>query len=381
MGHHGAARRLTAREYQPDLVLAGSNAFTPGYLPHTSQTVARRRERGALGYVSPKTGPEGETLDTPPAVEPRTTDCWVVLPGLNEAENLVVLIPEILSVIDREKLTAHVLVIDDGSVDGTVSALKPIVAQDPRVSVTRLNTNVGKASALRTGFKTALTNDASVIIMMDADGQDDPEEIPRFLAAIEAGSDLVTGARTVRRDRFIKRITSRIYNSATRIVSQVPLTDNNSGFKAMTAAAARTVVPMLYGEFHRYLTVIAYRKGLNVTELPVNHRPRLHGKTKYGPSRFWRGFVDLISVRFLLDYERRPSHFFAGVGIITSLVGAVILGWMLVERLMGHDIGERPLLVAGVLLFLAGQQFLFFGFLAELVVSGSQRTRAWTHDD
>ena len=305
---------------------------------------------------------------------------WFVLCALNERPNLEVLLPELLAVADREGLDAHVVVVDDGSTDGTAQFVTRLGEGDSRVSVRRHPANVGKSLALRTGFRLALAADADVIVMMDADGQDDPAEVPLLLAKLADGADLVTGARASRQDRFVKRWTSKLYNAVTRFVSKTPGTDNNSGLKAMTPAVARTLVPMLYGEFHRYLTVIAYRRGFQIDEVAVSHRPRSHGNSKYGVARFWRGFVDLFSIRLLLDYERRPSHLFAGVGLITSAAGTVILVWMLIDKIMGQSIGARPLLTAGVLMFLAGLQLLFFGFLSELVVVGRQRDSAWSDD-
>ncbi|MFM2475471.1 glycosyltransferase, partial [Burkholderia cenocepacia] len=175
----------------------------------------------------------------------------------------------------------------------------------------------------------------------------------------------------------VKRHTSRLYNATTRIVSRTPGTDNNSGFKAMRAEVARSLVPMLYGEYHRYLTVIAHRAGFVIDQVDVRHRARTAGVSKYGVARFWRGFVDLLSIRFLLDYQHRPQHLFAGIGAVTSVVGAGILGVLVVQWLLGSSIGDRPLLIAGVLLFLAGLQMLLFGLLAELVVAGRHRDRAW----
>lgn len=149
----------------------------------------------------------------------------------------------------------------------------------------------------------------------------------------------------------------------------------------MRAEVARSLVPMLYGEYHRYLTVIAHRSGYVIDQVHVNHRERTAGVSKYGLARFWRGFIDLLSIRFLLDYQHRPQHLFAGIGAGTSLLGAVILVVLFVQWLMGAAIGDRPLLMAGVLLSLAGLQILLFGLLAELVVAGRARDRAWADDD
>ena len=217
--------------------------------------------------------------------------------------------------------------------------------------------------------------------MMDADGQDEtrlschgsrPE-------ALDAGSDLVTGARLVRRDRFVKRTTSRLYDRTTAWLSGAPGRDFNSGFKLMRAQVARQVSPMLYGELHRYLTVMAHWMGFKVTEVTVEHHPRLHGHSKYGVARFWRGFMDLLTMRFLMSYENRPSHLFGGLGGLSLLVGMGILLYLTVLKIGGEAIGGRPLLIAGVLFFLVGLQLLLFGLLAEMIVHARQRAAVTTH--
>ena len=298
---------------------------------------------------------------------------WVVIPALNEAENLAELVPQVhrsARAIDPE---AHVLVVDDGSTDGTGTVMAELAAGLAGVVSERLRRNLGKAAALEHGFDVALTGGATTVVMMDADGQDDPAEFARLYAEIEAGSDLVTGARHKRNDRFVKRNTSKLYNRVTGVVSGAPGKDFNSGFKMMRAEVARDVAPMMYGELHRYLTVIAHWQGYAVAEIPVEHHARMHGKSKYGLSRFWRGFVDLLTVRFLMSYQHRPSHLFGGLGAIASSLGGLILLYLTFLKLTGEAIGDRPLLLAGVLLFLVGLQLQLFGLLAELVVYGARR--------
>jgi glycosyltransferase involved in cell wall biosynthesis len=236
--------------------------------------------------------------------------------------------------------------------------------------------NLGKAAALQHGFAHAVEAGATTVVMMDADGQDDPAEIGRLLAALEDGSDLVTGARLERRDRFVKRTTSRLYNRTTAALSGVPGRDFNSGLKAMRAEVAADVSPMLYGEMHSYLTVIAHGLGHRVSEIPVAHHERMHGSSKYGLNRFWRGLADLVTVRFLLNYENRPSHLFGGIGAVSLLLGLVALAYLSVLKVSGQPIGDRPLLMAGVLLVVVGVQLTLFGLLAELVVHARQQTLA-----
>ena len=298
---------------------------------------------------------------------------WVVVPAFDEAENLEVLVPRILDHLATMPGDGHVLVVDDGSRDATPEVTAKLLANHERVEVDRSVRNRGKAAALQRGFARAIEAGADAVVMMDADGQDDPDELPRLVAQLDEGYDLITGARVERNDRFVKRHTSRLYNWATGRLSGAPGRDFNSGFKAMRPDVARDVSPMLYGELHRYVTVIAHWLGYRITEVPVQHHERMFGRSKYGIARFFRGFMDLMTVRFLMSYEHRPSHLFGGIGIVSFLVGGVVLGYLTVLRFMGETIGDRPLLIAGVLLVVVGVQLLLFGLLAELVVYNRQR--------
>lgn len=297
----------------------------------------------------------------------------VVIPALNEAENLAVLVPRVATALEKQTPDWSVLVVDDGSRDATASVLAGLSSEDERIGVLRHRRNLGKAAALDNGFRAVLESGADVVVMMDADGQDDPDEIGALLDALEE-SDLVTGARVSRQDRFVKRNTSKVYNWTTGRLSGAPGRDFNSGFKVMRAEVARDVVPMLYGEMHRYLTVIAYHAGHRVTEVPVRHHARMSGTSKYGPARFWRGLSDLLTVRFLMSYENRPSHLFGGFGAVSFLAGVGILLYLTGVKLGGEAIGGRPLLLAGVLLTVVGLQLTLFGLLAELVVHARNRS-------
>lgn len=292
---------------------------------------------------------------------------WVVVPAYDEAENLEVLVPRIVEAVEALPSGGTVLVVDDGSRDSTPEIMAKLQDAYSGVRYTRMVRNNGKAAALQKGFAEALDAGAQYVVMMDADGQDDPDELAGLVARL-ADVDLVTGARVERNDRFIKRQTSRLYNWATGRLSGAPGRDFNSGFKAMRAEVARDVSPMLYGELHRYVTVIAHWLGYRIDEVPVSHHARLYGRSKYGIARFWRGFMDLLTVRFLMSYEHRPSHLFGGIGIVSGLIGFAVLAYLTVLKIMGEPIGNRPLLILGVLLVVVGVQLVLFGLLAELVV-------------
>lgn len=293
----------------------------------------------------------------------RPVSISLVVPALNEAENLVETIPQAIEVLKAMQVKYEVLVVDDGSTDGTQRVMRALCADYPQLRSVRLRRNAGKAAALSIGFDLA-END--IFVMMDADGQDEPSEIPVLVAKLDEGFDLVTGRRGTRQDRFLKRHTSQLYNATTSWVSGVPGRDFNSGLKVMRREVAETVD--LYGELHRYLPVLAAWSGYSVTEVEVEHHSRLHGKTKYGVARFWRGLFDLATVKFITSYNRRPFHLFGGIGLLSALVGSGLLIWMFIRHLMGMPVGDHPALITGVLFEVVAVQLLSFGLLGELIV-------------
>jgi glycosyltransferase involved in cell wall biosynthesis len=287
----------------------------------------------------------------------------VLMPALNEAPNLVELVPRTLRVLEATRRAHEVVVIDDGSHDGTAEVMAELGRRHPALRLLRLRRNYGKSTALQAGFDHAR---GDVVVLMDADGQDQPEEIPKLLRALDEGLDLATGRRAQRNDRFVKRSTSRLYNRVTAAVTGVSGKDFNSGLKAMRRDVMNPLV--LYGELHRYIPVLAEWNGFRVGEVAVQHAPRLHGSTKFGRARFWRGFLDLLTVKFLTTYTGRPFHLFGGIGAVFGLIGSGLLLWMLVIRLTGGGIGNRPALFGGILFAVVGVQLISLGLLAELIV-------------
>jgi dolichol-phosphate mannosyltransferase len=294
-------------------------------------------------------------------------DVSVLLPAYNEAPNLPEVLEEIVATLSPTGLTFEIVVVDDGSTDESVEVLEKFGGRFPELRWIHFRRNAGKSDALQSGFDLVRGRN---IVLMDADGQDDPNAIPELLDALDGGLDLATGRRAQRNDRFIKRSTSKLYNWVTAKLTGVPGKDFNSGLKAMRRDVVDEID--LYGEMHRYIPVLAVANGFCVGEIDVPHRARLHGETKFGRARFWRGFFDLITVKFLTTYRTRPFHILGGIGAACAFVGGALLTWMFVDRLLGQTIGNRPALLAGVLFVLVGVQLAATGLIAELLVS---RTR------
>jgi dolichol-phosphate mannosyltransferase len=288
----------------------------------------------------------------------------VVIPVRDEAASVETLFAELQAVLDETRRAWEVVFVDDGSTDGTFSALTRLHDASPSVRVVRLRRNFGKAAALDAGFREA---SGEVIVTMDGDGQDDPAEIPRLLAKLDEGFDLVSGWKTRRRDPLRRRVVSRLFNAVTGRVSGLRLHDMNCGLKAFRSDVTRAV--RLYGELHRYIPVLAHYQGFRVVELAVNHRPRAHGRSRYGLERYLRGFLDLLTVTFMGRYRYRPLHLFGGLGLGLTLLGGAVLVYLLVVKITGEAIGHRPLLTLGVLLVVVGMQFLSLGLLSELLTS------------
>ena len=288
----------------------------------------------------------------------------VVVPLLNEEQSLDALYREIADALDSQSQPFEVVFVDDGSTDGSMAALERLHAETTNVVVVHLRRNFGKAAALQAGF---LEAHGDVIVTIDADLQDDPAEIPQLLAKLEEGFDLVSGWKTRRNDPLARRLFSRVFNWATAVVSGVRLHDVNCGLKAYRAEVLRGM--RLYGELHRFIPVLASYRGFRIAEIPVNHRARQHGRSRYGSERYLRGFFDLLSVTFMGRYRHRPLHLFGGVGLLMGALGFVILLYLTVLKLWGEGIGHRPLLTLGVLLVVVGIQLISLGLLSEMITS------------
>ncbi len=288
----------------------------------------------------------------------------VVVPLLNEERSLETLYAEIAAALEPRGDEFEVVFVDDGSTDGSMSVLARMHEELANVVVVHLRRNFGKAAALQAGFLEAR---GDVVVTIDADLQDDPAEIPQLLAKLDEGFDLVSGWKTRRNDPALRRLFSRVFNSATGAVSGVKLHDVNCGLKAYRAEVLRGM--RLYGELHRFIPVLAAYRGFRVAEIPVNHRARQHGRSRYGPERYLRGFFDLLSVTFMGRYRHRPLHLFGGLGFLMGGIGFLVLAYLTAVKISGEAIGRRPLLMLGVLLVVVGIQFVSLGLLSELITS------------
>ena len=291
----------------------------------------------------------------------------VVVPVHDEEQSVEPLLDELADALAPLDTTWEVIFVDDGSTDGTFARLTRLHDVHDNVRVVRLRRNFGKAAALAAGFAEAT---GEIVVTIDGDRQDDPEEIPRLLVKLDEGFDLVSGWKAHRRDPLSRRILSRIFNAVAGRMSGLRLHDMNCGLKAYRAEVVHGL--RLYGELHRYIPVLAHYRGFRIAEIPVNPRPREYGRSRYGVERYVRGFLDLLTVTFVGRYRHRPLHLFGGLGLALLAGGSAILVYLTVLKITGASIGGRPLLTLGVLLVVVGMQFLSLGLLTELITSHNE---------
>ncbi len=296
---------------------------------------------------------------------PDRPDLSLVIPAYEEEASLPELGARIREVCDAAGLSFEAWIIDDGSADETWAAIERLRAEDPRFAGLRFRRNHGKSAALAVGFEQVR---GRYVVTLDADLQDDPAEIPALVATLEEGYDLVSGWKKERRDPLSKKISSRFFNLTTRAISGIGLHDFNCGLKAYRREVVQSI--HVYGELHRYIPLLAKWAGFErITEQPVRHRERRHGRTKFGFERYVRGFLDLVSVVFMTRFAARPMHFFGGAGTLAFLLGTAVCLWLTVDKLVfGHPIGDRPLLLLGLLLIVFGGQMFTTGLLGEMII-------------
>jgi glycosyltransferase involved in cell wall biosynthesis len=300
----------------------------------------------------------------------------IIVPLYNEEESLQPLVNEIRKTLKPLNVSYEVLLIDDGSNDKSLSLIKEIARTDNRFKFISFRKNYGKSAALQVGFKNAA---GDVIITMDADLQDDPSEIANLIKKLEEGYDLCSGWKKQRFDPLIKKYSSRFFNYVTRIISGIKIHDFNCGLKAYRADVVKNI--KVYGELHRYIPVLAKWQGFSVTEVVVKHHPRRYGKTKFGISRFFKGFIDLITVVFSTRYIKRPMHFFGFFGATAFFVGTIVNTYLSYLWITGQPLSNRPMLFLGILLIIVGVQFFSVGLLGEMLVHNSMNDREYLVKD
>lgn len=303
-------------------------------------------------------------------------DISVVIPLYNEVDSLPELTAWIRQVMDDHRFSYEIILVDDGSTDGSWMAIEGLKAMNPKITAVKFRRNYGKSAALNVGFAAA---QGDVVITMDADLQDSPDEIPELYRRIaQEDFDLVSGWKRQRHDPPSKTIPTKLFNSVTRGMSGIHnLHDFNCGLKAYKKEVVKSIE--VYGEMHRYIPVIAKWAGFKrIDEQVVQHYPRKYGKTKFGPGRFMKGFLDLLSIFFVGKFGKRPMHFFGTMGVLSFLAGFIIAIWLIVEKLVSianqspyRNVTEQPLFFFALIAIVIGTQLFLTGFIAELVSRSS----------
>lgn len=293
-------------------------------------------------------------------------DLSVIIPLYNEEGSLRELNDKLNKVLKNLNISYEILYIDDGSRDKSVEILNEIVSQNQNVKLIVLKRNFGKSTALSVAFEKVR---GELVVTMDADLQDDPEEIPRMIEVINTGYDLVSGWKQKRQDPFIKILSSKIFNFTVSFLSGLKIHDFNCGFKIYRQAVVKNIE--VYGELHRFLPFLAHQQGFKVGEIKVRHHARQFGESKYGHfglRRLSNYILDPINVVFITRYQKKPAHFFGNLGLISFGIGVLISIYLTILWFMGQGIGNRPLLFLGILLIIIGIQLVSMGFLGELIV-------------
>ena len=297
----------------------------------------------------------------------------VVIPVKDEAGSLPFLHKELTDVLRRLKKSYEVIFVDDGSSDASHETLSAIRKKDPKVKIIKFHANYGKSEALSAGFRLA---QGATVITMDADLQDDPYDIPKFLKALNRGYDVVCGWRQKREDSTVKKISSYLFNSGTKLLTGIPLHDVNCGLKVFRKQVCDRL--FIHGELHRFIPILAAKQKFRVTEVFTRNRPRRFGKSKYGLERSWRGIIDLFTTIFITDYASKPAHFFGSIGLIFFFIGFGMDAYVTYIKLITGSTQERlPLLLAGILFMVLGIQLLSTGLIAEMITHYSRNKETY----
>lgn len=337
---------------------------------YLSQEIITHKHRDENDIIA-NDHPRAQDLEASGIFAP-SIDFSVVIPILNEAENIPSLFRQLQAMLDETDRRGEVILVDDGSTDDSFSLLAELQEDDARFRVIQLRRNFGQTAAFSAGFDHSR---GEVIVTMDGDLQNDPADIPMLLEKMEEGFDIVSGWRIDRKDTFLtRRLPSMMANWLISRSMRVKLHDYGCSLKAyQREVLLRT---KLYGELHRFIPALASRIGVRVAEVPVNHRPRQYGRSKYGISRTIRVILDMVTVKFLLDYATRPMQIFGLLGLTSTGVGALIAAYLSVLRLVfDQGLADRPLLLLAVLLIVIGIQLLVMGLLGEMVIRTYHETQ------
>lgn len=334
---------------------------TPTNSPSTKPNLPASR----LASTAPG-GQHSRALERTPDTE-QTIGVSIVVPGLNEAKSLPELSRRISKAIGNLE-SYELLLVDDGSTDDTWEVIQALHRDDPRVRGLRLRRNFGKAMALASGFSECR---GEIIIMMDADLQDDPADLPAFLSRVRTDLDVVVGWKVSRKDPLSRRLFSKVFNGTVKRFTGVRLHDMNCGFKAYRREVIETIP--IYGDLFRFIPVLAAADGFRIGEIPVTHHARAFGRSRYGLERILRGLFDLLTVVFLTRYARKPMHLFGFLGLLTGAVGLVLAVYLTVLWLTSKGIGSRPLLQLSVMLMVMGAQLTALGFIGEFLTYQNQK--------
>ncbi|MDZ7363246.1 MAG: glycosyltransferase family 2 protein [candidate division KSB1 bacterium] len=364
--HRNRRRRRSRRKSGQ----AAQSAAAPDHNTRPPATTTTDNTDGHLNVKAKSTPtaaarPQPNSLPRSSATPTEPLALSVVIPLVNEAASLTELHGNLTEVLNRLRVQAEMIFVDDGSTDDSFEILQRLQKRDRRVRVIQFRRNYGKSAALAAGFSRAK---GRYIVTMDADLQDDPEEIPHLLNELRRGCDLVSGWKKRRHDKLSKRLASKVFNTVTSFLTGLKLHDINCGLKAYRREVTDSI--HVYGQLHRYLPVLAFKEGFRVSETEVRHHPRKYGKSKFGLSRYTSGFFDLLTVLFLTRYTRRPLHLFGIGGLTSFLLGFGISAYLTYERLFNHRyLTNRPILWLGLLLIIVGIQLISFGLLGEMLAA------------
>lgn len=327
-------------------------------------------------YRRPRTDKQLEQRQTPPEQKPNYS-ISIVIPAYNEKDSFRELYEKIRQTVTQHNYRYEIIIVDDGSTDDSARVLRDLRQRDNRIKVIAFRRNYGKSAALSVGFQQAK---GDIIISMDADLQDDPAEIPKLINEINKGKDMVSGWKKKRYDPITKTIPSRFFNFVTSKLTGIPLHDFNCGLKAYKKEVLKEI--NVYGELHRFIPALAHWQGYSIGEVVVQHHKRKYGKTKFGVGRFWKGFLDLLTMFFTTRYMQRPLHLFGFWGLLFTGAGFAIDAYLVVEWILGLTaLSNRPLFLGGILLMIVGVQFISIGLIGEMITKSRESKNEYAIKD